>query len=540
MKMFRSFATALAGVTLFSSAALAGPGALSGSIPLRVIDGASPVIDQIVNGSLETAQPSVVLIRDQTGALCTGTLIGCRHVLTAASCFCSDPATGTDLPGSECANNTALLNPANFQVFFQHAGSFGVEKIEVNPSYVVEPGQERSDSALIRLAVPVDGVAPTSINRIQRVPVGFPGTIVGFGQESFDDAVGGEFLGIKRSGSMATSTCPGPTAEDPGVPANFNVCWNFTGGLSNGCVGDAGGPVLVNAGSTPLVGGVISRGLNISCLAPDLSWSTEVFADQNWIDSKGGSDLLKTSCGVLAQAGKQGATILGASTELSGSVTQQRYNFDVPAGTGLLRLAIHGEEFRADPNPDFNLYLRAGAPAETNAFDCRSNSVGLVEYCEIQAPAAGQWHVLVDRIQGAGRFQAIATIYAISAEVCTPNAETLCIDNNPGDRRFKVTMTYSSPPRSVSGTGKAVSLSSLGVARGGLFYFFGVDNPEVLVKVLDGCTINNRRWVYLTAGTDIGYELFVTDTTTGVMKPYTNPDLKAALPVQDINAFTCN
>lgn len=49
----------------------------------------------------------------------------------------------------------------------------------------------------------------------------------------------------------------------------------------------------------------------------------------------------------------------------------------------------------------------------------------------------------------------------------------------------------------------------------GLFYFFDVDNVEVLVKVLDGCRINGSRWVYGSAATDLTYEVEVLDVETG-------------------------
>ena len=77
--------------------------------PLRVLDGAVLPADKIVNGVLENLQPSVALIRDQVGALCSGTLIGCSHVLTATSCFCTDPSAGLVLTGLECAQRHDLL-----------------------------------------------------------------------------------------------------------------------------------------------------------------------------------------------------------------------------------------------------------------------------------------------------------------------------------------------------------------------------------------------------------------------------------------------
>jgi hypothetical protein len=83
-------------------------------------------------------------------------------------------------------------------------------------------------------------------------------------------------------------------------------------------------------------------------------------------------------------------------------------------------------------------------------------------------------------------------------------------------------------------------LLSLGVTRGD-FWFFGADNPELLVKVLDGCGINNRFWIYLTAGTNVGFTATVTDTVTGSVRVYTNNDLTPHVPVQDTSVgLPCN
>ncbi len=123
---------------------------------------------------------------------------------------------------------------------------------------------------------------------------------------------------------------------------------------------------------------------------------------------------------------------------------------------------------------------------------------------------------------------------------CTPSSTTLCTDDHPGDRRFQVIASYATTQGGgLSGNGHAVGLSSLGVNQGGLFWFFGAGNPEILVKVLDGCATNNHFWVFFSAGTNVGFQLTVTDTTTHAMKVYTNPDHVPAVPVQDTSAFLC-
>ena len=124
---------------------------------------------------------------------------------------------------------------------------------------------------------------------------------------------------------------------------------------------------------------------------------------------------------------------------------------------------------------------------------------------------------------------------------CVPGPTTLCIDNAPGDRRFKVEVRYESVLKGgVAGPGYAVPLAAIGVDHGGLFWFFSQDNPEVLIKVLNACGLNGHFWLYSSAGTNLGMTTTVTDTVGGGPPfVFVNPDLQTALPVATINAFPC-
>ena len=74
----------------------------------------------------------------------------------------------------------------------------------------------------------------------------------------------------------------------------------------------------------------------------------------------------------------------------------------------------------------------------------------------------------------------------------------------------------------------------------GQFFFFDPDNWEVLVKVLDGVSINNRFWVFSAATTNVEYTLRVTDTETAQTKSYENPLGNCAPAITDTSAFaTC-
>jgi hypothetical protein len=123
---------------------------------------------------------------------------------------------------------------------------------------------------------------------------------------------------------------------------------------------------------------------------------------------------------------------------------------------------------------------------------------------------------------------------------CVQSATTLCIDDQAGDRRWQISVSFhTAQGGGLSGNGTAVPLGSLGVARGGLFWFFSSDNPEMLIKVLNACTLNQQFWVFYSATTNVGFSVQVVDTRTGRAKSYVNQDGTAAPPQQDTAAFSC-
>jgi hypothetical protein len=131
----------------------------------------------------------------------------------------------------------------------------------------------------------------------------------------------------------------------------------------------------------------------------------------------------------------------------------------------------------------------------------------------------------------------------LTAHSCIPSDTVLCLDDSPGDQRFQVTASFhTAQAGGLAGNGQAVPLAPLGVTRGGLFWFFSPDNPEVVVKILNGCSINDHYWAYITAGTNVGFTVTVADTTlSNATKTYTNTDLTMALPIQDTSALaSCN
>jgi hypothetical protein len=127
--------------------------------------------------------------------------------------------------------------------------------------------------------------------------------------------------------------------------------------------------------------------------------------------------------------------------------------------------------------------------------------------------------------------------YVFAGERCQGSDSALCLDDQPGDQRWRISATYATGKS--GGAGHAIPLASLGVSRGGLFWFFDSTNPEILLKVLNGCAVNQHFWVFSSATTNVGFTLTVTDTREGRGKVYSNQNGTAAPPIQDTGAFAC-
>ncbi len=114
---------------------------------------------------------------------------------------------------------------------------------------------------------------------------------------------------------------------------------------------------------------------------------------------------------------------------------------------------------------------------------------------------------------------------------CVAGDTVLCLSQ----ARFAAEVRWRTPAGR-SGDGRAVPLT----ADTGTFWFFGADNVELMVKVLDGCAINDRFWVFAAGLTNVEVTLTVTDTVSGQVREYLHPMGTAFPPIQDTGAFdTC-
>ncbi len=99
---------------------------------------------------------------------------------------------------------------------------------------------------------------------------------------------------------------------------------------------------------------------------------------------------------------------------------------------------------------------------------------------------------------------------------CQPGPETLCLL----DGRLSVEVWWQNPHGGLAeGPGRAVADSD----NTGMFWFFNIENTELVVKALDGGAFNDHLWLFYGALTDLEYWITVTDTVTGEARVYYNP-----------------
>jgi len=135
---------------------------------------------------------------------------------------------------------------------------------------------------------------------------------------------------------------------------------------------------------------------------------------------------------------------------------------------------------------------------------------------------------------------AISSSVSVAQSDCAPSATTACLVQD----RFEVTIEFDT-------AGAAFVPSAVGSISGNAeiafrtedtaaFSFYESEQMDVLVKVLNGCPINDRFWVLAAGATDTEVRLSVTDTETGQSAEYVSVGGQPFAPIADTSAFaTC-
>lgn len=164
-------------------------------------------------------------------------------------------------------------------------------------------------------------------------------------------------------------------------------------------------------------------------------------------------------------------------------------------------------------------------------FGCLAPPVPFTTEIPLGALPEGEWVAqLVDRDSGAAgdRIEFEVGPSPLAPPVpCAPDHDTLCLRGG----RFAVEATVDTP-----GLQRRARVRLLSYGSGAL-YFFESGNPELFVKVLDGCGFNGHHWLFVSGLTDLAVTLRVFRVASGEVRVVRNPQGRAFPSLQDIRAF---
>jgi hypothetical protein len=308
-------------------------------------------------------------------------------------------------------------------------------------------------------------------------------------------------IGLLLSQNAFAGTIPG-TLD---LPANLETLWldhnRFTG------------PVPFELGAIPTLDDDGGLDLRDNALATDTE--PGLLGDLN--AKQVGGDWISSQAA---------AAPFDPSVPLSGLADRRTGKFvlwtlDVAAGAPPLTLSTSGG------TGDVDLYVRFGAAPTTSQSDVSSVTAGNTESVTIAAPHQGTYYI---GLYSHSPYKGV-TLQTGGPAGCFPGATSLCLANH----RFKVEATWRTGDGH-TGAGQAVALTG----DTGYFWFFDASNVEAVVKVLDACTFNQKFWVFAGGLTDVQVDLTVTDTASGAVRTWRNPQGTAFQPIQDTGAFaTC-
>ena len=179
-------------------------------------------------------------------------------------------------------------------------------------------------------------------------------------------------------------------------------------------------------------------------------------------------------------------------------------------------------------------------------FDFTSFPCGAAAASPKAAPAAAQWEApAVEPEPVAKALPEPQVLPEPLAAVAWPRVQERCFERYPevsclgqvGNQgsRFEIRGEWTTaqgstgPMRQAFYAGEAIGL-----------YFFGRENVEIFVKILDGCAINDHHWLLVAGLTDVGVDLRIRDLAGGGQKVFHTAPGQAFTPSIDVRAFPCS
>lgn len=295
---------------------------------------AEPPTARIIDGSpaSETLYPNVARLALDGDLLCTGTLVGPRHILTAAHCF-------FDERNHRGVGDTAVVARLGGQ-------QVRSSKIFIHPTYKSRSSacvEGETDAAMVELSSSVEGISP--INLVESPPaIGSSLLLVGYGTQG--SGANGEDGSIPSDGivNVGNTTLEGygenPPKQNPNSTYFF---WSFEGGEANTASGDSGGPAFIRSGSETLIAGITCGGNGNAEIGTN-SFNTRADLIKSWVQSFTGGTPSNTAPGFTALPAKSVSKdqAFSYTIPVTGSQTIQLAANGLPSGLVLTNKTISG------------------------------------------------------------------------------------------------------------------------------------------------------------------------------------------------------
>jgi len=193
---------------------------------------------------------------------CGGSVIADNWVLTAAHCLYDGRGDPLPLTAVNVAVNADDLGDEDTR-------EIGITNIFVHPEYNHNAVNPHSDIALLELAES-SGVAPVVLSKKPMDElVGMTASVAGWGAVDNSNPSNPLFpimLHAVNLPVVSLEVCNAPISYDSALFEN-QLCAGFSEGGRDSCVGDSGGPLLVNTGGVRQQIGVVSFGYG--CALPN-------------------------------------------------------------------------------------------------------------------------------------------------------------------------------------------------------------------------------------------------------------------------------
>lgn len=223
--------------------------------------------NRIIGGdAVEELAPFMVSIQIQRNNgyahVCGGTIIGRHKVLTAAHCFDALPL---DANWRVYYGNNNLNDAGNPD---STANTSAIEGVHRHPEYV--PGSFLNDVAVVHVSEPFNAT-PINIATPSTEPVFdglVTGEVFGWGVTDENSNVLSNTLQSVEVPFQTQATCQSTFPTSEAVSTGDSFCAGVAEGGLDACLGDSGGPIIIQSPQGPVQIGIVSFG--IGCAREDL------------------------------------------------------------------------------------------------------------------------------------------------------------------------------------------------------------------------------------------------------------------------------